>query len=135
MFGEQTFAQLRTGFTLHAALQNKSAACSGSQVTNSTVMKLHESDNRDRITVKMYKELTYIIIQYRLAHDDEREGRVGLGWYGYCTDLLVGATNRHQHCSKQQTGREPNNVNYQQCEDVADDDELMLNVLRCHLTY
>ena len=37
-------------------------------------------------------EITYIIIQYRLVHDDEREGRVGLGWYGYCTDLLVGAT-------------------------------------------
>ena len=32
------------GVTLHATLQNKSIVCSGSQVTNSTVMKLHESD-------------------------------------------------------------------------------------------
>ncbi len=57
-------------------------------------MKLHESDNRGGIIVKTYKEhlLTCIIIQYRLVHDDEREGRVGLGWYGYCTDLLVAAT-------------------------------------------
>ena len=42
-------------------LQNKSVICSGSRVTNSTVMKLHGSDNRGRIIVKTYKEhlLTY----------------------------------------------------------------------------
>ena len=52
------------GVTLHAALQNKSVVCSGSRVTNSTVMKLHESDNRGGIAVKTYKEhlLTYINI-------------------------------------------------------------------------
>ena len=50
------------GVTLHAALQNKSVVCSGSQVTNSTVMKLHESDNRGRIAIKTYEEhlLTYV---------------------------------------------------------------------------
>ena len=39
------------GVMLHTALQNKSVVCSSSCVTNSTVMKLHESDNRDGITV------------------------------------------------------------------------------------
>ena len=44
------------GVTLHAVLQNKSVVCSGSRVTNSTVMKLHGSDNRGGIIVKTYKE-------------------------------------------------------------------------------
>ena len=48
------------GVTQHAALQNKSVVCSGSRVTNSTVMKLHGSDNRGGITVKH--------IQRALAH-------------------------------------------------------------------
>ena len=46
------------GVTLHAALQNKSVVCSGSRVTNSTVMKLHESDNRGGIIVKTYTKST-----------------------------------------------------------------------------
>ena len=63
MFGEQTFAQLWTGFTLHAALLNKSVVCSGSRVTNSTAMKLHGSDNRGGIIVKTYERaLAHIII-------------------------------------------------------------------------
>ena len=66
--GEQTFAQLRTGFTLHAALQNKSVVCSGSRVTNTTVMKLHESDNRGGIAVKTYTKSTcsHKLIQFKL---------------------------------------------------------------------
>ena len=48
------------GVPQHAALQNKSVVCSGSRVTNSTVMKLHGSDNRGEITVKR--------IQRALAH-------------------------------------------------------------------
>ena len=43
------------GVTLHAAVRNKSVVCSGSRVTNSTIMKLHGSDNRGRITVKRTK--------------------------------------------------------------------------------
>ena len=45
------------------ALQNKSVICSGSRVTNSTVMKLRGSDNQGEIIVKTYKEhlLTYIL--------------------------------------------------------------------------
>ena len=39
------------GVMLHTALQNKSVVCSGSHVTNSTVMKVHESDNWGGITV------------------------------------------------------------------------------------
>ena len=46
------------GVTLHAALQNKSVVCSGSRVTNSTVMKLHGSDNRGGIIVKTYTKST-----------------------------------------------------------------------------
>ena len=52
MFGEQTFAHLGTGFTLHAALQNNSVVCSGSQVTNSTVIQLRGSVNRGGVIVK-----------------------------------------------------------------------------------
>ena len=37
---------------------NLSVVCSGSRVTNSTVMKLHESDNRDGIIVKTYAKST-----------------------------------------------------------------------------
>ena len=67
--GEQTFAQLRTGFTLHAALQNKSIVCSGSRVSNSTVMKLYRSDNRGGVIVKTYKEhlLTLVPGNYSYA--------------------------------------------------------------------
>ena len=42
--------------TPHAAHQNKSVVCSGSRVTNSTVMKLGGSVNRGGIIVKTYKE-------------------------------------------------------------------------------
>ena len=41
-----------------AALQNKSVVCSGSRVTNSTVMKLHEFDNRGGIAVKTHTKST-----------------------------------------------------------------------------
>ena len=41
-----------SGIMQHAALQNKSVVCSGSRVANSTVMKLHGSDNRGGIAVK-----------------------------------------------------------------------------------
>ena len=43
---------------VNAMLQNKSVVCSSSQVTNSTVMKLHESDNRGGIAVKTYTKST-----------------------------------------------------------------------------
>ena len=46
------------GVTPHAALKKKSVAWSGSQVTNSTVMKLHGSDNRGGINVKTYTKST-----------------------------------------------------------------------------
>ena len=46
------------GITLHAVLQNKSGVCSSSRVTNSTVTKLHGSDNQGRIAVKMYTKST-----------------------------------------------------------------------------
>ena len=46
------------GVTLHAALQNKSIVCSRSWVINSTVMKLHEPDNRGGIAVKTYTKST-----------------------------------------------------------------------------
>ena len=46
------------GVTQHAALQNKSVVCSGSRVTNSTVMKLHGSDNRGGNAVKTYTKST-----------------------------------------------------------------------------
>ena len=36
----------------------KSVVCSGSRVTNSTVMKLHRSDNRGRIAVKTFPKST-----------------------------------------------------------------------------
>ncbi len=55
------------GVTQHAALQNKSVVCSGSRVTNSTVMKLHESDNRGGIVVKLIQRALahiYIYISY-----------------------------------------------------------------------
>ena len=57
-------SRLQRGVTLHAALQNKSVISSGSRVTNSTVKKLRESDNRGGITVKTYKEhlLTIILL-------------------------------------------------------------------------
>ena len=51
------------GVTLHAALQNKSVVCTGSRVTNSTVMKLHESNNWGGIAVKN--------VQRALAHTGE----------------------------------------------------------------
>ena len=53
---------LATDVTQHTALQNKSNVCSGSRVTNSTVMKLHGSVNWGGIIVKTYKEhlLTFI---------------------------------------------------------------------------
>ena len=41
-----------SGVTQHAVLQNKSVVCSGSWVANSTVMKLHGSDNRGGIAIK-----------------------------------------------------------------------------------
>ena len=44
--------------TPHAALQNKSVVCSGSRVTNSTVMKLRGSVNRGGITVETYTKST-----------------------------------------------------------------------------
>ena len=44
------------GVKLYAAPQNKSVVCSGSRVTNSTVMTLRGSDNRGGIIVKTYKE-------------------------------------------------------------------------------
>ena len=52
------------GITLHAALRNKSVVCSSSQVTISTVMKLHGSVKRGGIIVKTYKEhlLTQLIL-------------------------------------------------------------------------
>ena len=48
------------GVTPHAALQKKrkSVVCSGSRVTNSTVMKLHGSDNQGGINVKTYTKST-----------------------------------------------------------------------------
>ena len=51
-------------FKLHVALQNKSFVCSGSRVTNSTVMKLRRSVNRGGIIVKTYKEhlLTFLTV-------------------------------------------------------------------------
>ena len=51
------------GVTLHAALQNKSVVCSGSRVTNSTVMKLHGSVNRGGIIVKTCTKSTCSHIQ------------------------------------------------------------------------
>ena len=42
----------KTKASLHAMLQNKSIICSGSQVTNCTVIKLHGSVNRGLIIVK-----------------------------------------------------------------------------------
>ena len=57
------------GVTLHAALQNKNVVCSGSRVTNSTVMKLHESDNRGGIAVKTCTKSTcshfYCLLAFR----------------------------------------------------------------------
>ena len=47
---------------------------------------------------------------------DRRTGRVGMVWLLH---RFTGGCNRHQHHSKQQTRREPNNVHSQQCEDVA----------------
>ena len=44
------------GVTPHTTLQNKSIVCSGSQVTISTVMKLHWSVKRGGIIVNVYKE-------------------------------------------------------------------------------
>ena len=46
------------GVTQHVALQNKSVVCSGSRVTNSTVMKLHGSDYRGGIIVQTYTKST-----------------------------------------------------------------------------
>ena len=50
--------------TPHAVLQNKSAVCSGSRVTNSTVTKLRGSVNRGGITVKTYKEHLLTLLLY-----------------------------------------------------------------------
>ena len=46
------------GVMPHAALQNKSVVCSGSRVTNSTVMKLRGSVNRGGIIVETYTKST-----------------------------------------------------------------------------